>query len=312
MEMAPRPGSKVVHRRPLVLFYGLALGLSAAVIAVLLVVDLAEDLFVLGTFGPGIAAVITVAVLDGRSQSWRFVKRSMRWRFGATWWVIAILMPLAVTVLALLLATTTGGPSLDSDVWPGLASAVPLLLLLTLLNGIPEELGWRGFMLPVAQRGRSAFVASLIVGFWWGVWHAPMFFVDGTFQATLGDELGVWLGVAFWVLASIVFSIGFTWLFNSVGGGALAAAVLHGATNAWISWGLIDATPVESVVMFAWFVGLWIVVGALLLARNGPETLTRSGERIVSYVDRPTAEDGVTSERSATRSTTMERTGHEA
>lgn len=274
----------MASRHPLVLFYGLALVLSAAIVAVLLAVGLAEDLFVLGTFGPGIAAVVTVGLLDGRSHAWRFVKSSMSWKFGLGWWATAILLPFMVTLLALLLAATTGGPSLDSELWAGLAAAIPLLFMLTLLNGIPEEIGWRGFMLPLAQRDRSALVASLSVGFWWGAWHAPMFFIEGTFQATLSDELGFWLALGFWTLATMVFSIGFTWLFNSVGGSTLAAATLHGATNAWISWGLTDATPSESVVMFAWFVGLWVGVAALLLLVNGARTLTRSDRKIVSYV----------------------------
>ena len=77
---------------------------------------------------------------------------------------------------------------------------------------------------------------------------------------------------------------GFTWLFNSVGESTLAAATLHGATNAWISWGLTDATPSESVVMFAWFVGLWVGVAAILVLVNGARTLTRSDRKIVSYV----------------------------
>jgi membrane protease YdiL (CAAX protease family) len=271
-------------RHPLVLFYVLALVLSAVIVAALLAVGLAEDLFVVGTFGPGIAAVITVGLLDGRSHAWRFIKGSMAWRFGFGWWAVAILLPLVVSVLALLFASTTGGPSLDPELWSGLAAAIPLLLMLTLLNGIPEEIGWRGFMLPFAQRHQSALLASLNVGFWWGLWHTPIFFIEGTFQATLGSELGFWPALGFWTLSTMIFSIGFTWLVNSVGGSTLAAAVLHGATNAWISWGLTDATPSESVVMFAWFVGLWVGVAALLLVVNGAKTLTRSNRKIVSYL----------------------------
>jgi len=122
--MTSRSGSAFAHRHPLVFFYLLSLVLSAVVIAVLLAVDLAEELFVLGTFGPGIAAVVTVAVVDGRSQAWHFV-RSMRWRFGLGWWAVAVLLPLAVVGAALLLATFTGGPSLSSELWPGLVSAIP-------------------------------------------------------------------------------------------------------------------------------------------------------------------------------------------
>jgi heme exporter protein D len=36
--------------------------------------------------------------------------------------------------------------------------------------------------------------------------------------------------------------------------------------------------------MFAWFVGLWVGVAALLLVVNGAKTLTRSNRKIVSYL----------------------------
>ena len=119
----------------------------------------------------------------------------------------------------------------------------------------------------------------------------PLFFVDGSFQATLRDELGFGLGLGFWTLSTIVFSIGFTWLFNSTRGNSLAASVLHGAVNTWISWGLADANSLESLAMFAWFVGLWVAVAAFLVLVNGSKTLTSSGRRIIGYVDRSAAAD---------------------
>ena len=213
-QIASSSGLRLAARNPRIFFYVLALVISAGIVALLLAVDLAQELFVLGTFGPGVAAVVTVGVLHGRSQAWQFVKRSLTWRFGISWWAIAILLPLAVSFLALLLATTTGGPALSSELWSGLAAAIPLFLMLTLLNGIPEEIAWRGFMLPLAQRDRSALRASLNVGFWWGIWHAPLFFVEGSFQATLGEELGFWLGLGFWTLSTTIFSNGF-WLARS-------------------------------------------------------------------------------------------------
>ena len=43
IETAPRPGATVAARHPLVLFYGLALILSAGVLALLMLVDLADE-----------------------------------------------------------------------------------------------------------------------------------------------------------------------------------------------------------------------------------------------------------------------------
>ena len=42
--------------------------------------------------------------------------------------------------------------------------------------------------------------------------------------------------------------------------------------------------------MFAWFVGLWIGVSVLLVLVNGTRSLTRSGQKVVTYVAPSAAE----------------------
>ena len=58
-----------------------------------------------------------------------------------------------------------------------------------------EELGWRGYVLDRLQEKRSALVSSLILGVVWSLWHLPLFFVQGSYQAGLGvGTLGVGTG----------------------------------------------------------------------------------------------------------------------
>lgn len=67
-------------------------------------------------------------------------------------------------------------------------AAEPLLVLwlpvialqVALLGPISEELGWRGYAIDALQARWSALVSSLVVGFFWSVWHWPLFFIrDG-------------------------------------------------------------------------------------------------------------------------------------
>ena len=52
--------------------------------------------------------------------------------------------------------------------------------LKTLLSGpLGEELGWRGFALMELQKKYSPLKASIIIGFWWGLWHLPIWFTTG-------------------------------------------------------------------------------------------------------------------------------------
>lgn len=47
-------------------------------------------------------------------------------------------------------------------------------------GGGQEELGWRGFMLPVLQERYSALTASLLVGVAWAGWHLALFLNTNT------------------------------------------------------------------------------------------------------------------------------------
>ncbi|WP_314590450.1 type II CAAX endopeptidase family protein [Paenibacillus terrigena] len=49
-----------------------------------------------------------------------------------------------------------------------------------LLGGpLGEEIGWRGFAQIELQKKHSPLKASIIIGFWWGMWHLPVWFTTG-------------------------------------------------------------------------------------------------------------------------------------
>jgi membrane protease YdiL (CAAX protease family) len=94
-------------------------------------------------------------------------------------------------------------------------------LLFVLVVG--EELGWRGYALPLLLEKRSAVSASLILGLIWGVWHLPTFVIPGTPQYGLP--------FAAFVLLTIEYSILMTWVFLHTHGSVLIATLFHGAIN---------------------------------------------------------------------------------
>lgn len=66
-----------------------------------------------------------------------------------------------------------------------LMTVVNLPLVLLLGRPLAEEFGWRGYALPVLQDRLGWRAASLGLGLVWGVWHLPLFFIDGTAQARI-------------------------------------------------------------------------------------------------------------------------------
>jgi membrane protease YdiL (CAAX protease family) len=97
--------------------------------------------------------------------------------------------------------------------------------VITLLNGVGEETGWRGYAIPHLQRSHSPLVASLILAAFWATWHVPAFFLLETYQG-----LGPATVPAFFVgLASGAILL--TWLYNRSGGSILLVVLWHGTYN---------------------------------------------------------------------------------
>jgi len=95
------------------------------------------------------------------------------------------------------------------------------------INGLfafGEELGWRGFL--VYQFRKMSFAkASVIIGFIWGIWHAPLILMGHNYPNH--PQFGVLMMVLLCILLTPIL-IYFTLKAKSV----IAAAILHGTMNA--------------------------------------------------------------------------------
>ena len=184
---------------------------------------------VIGTFGPMVAAVILTARESGRAGLRSLFGRVVRWRVAPIWYAVALLGPLMITLGAMVLEVAfLGGrpPSLGlligelpSTLLTILVNAVYMLIFVTL----GEEVGWRGYALPVLQARYSALVASLILGVVLALWHLPVFFNPDTSYS----NLSFFLFLPFIVLAAVLI----TWVFNSTGGSVLMAMFFHAVLN---------------------------------------------------------------------------------
>jgi len=117
--------------------------------------------------GPGIAA-ITVCVVDSQFGGVRsLLAQVLDWRTWPGWYVVALLLPTLLTLLA------TGIWAAATGARPPRWFPLPTLFQLAALAIFPwgEEIGWRGFAMPRLQTGLRWLPASLIVGVMWGVWH---------------------------------------------------------------------------------------------------------------------------------------------
>jgi membrane protease YdiL (CAAX protease family) len=218
----------------------------------------------LSTWMPAVAAIVSAALV-ARGQGVReLMGRLFRWRVAWWWYLIVLAGPAAFSAVVALVSTVLGIPW--SEARPA-ALATPLLqvllffVVLTLTDGLGEELGWRGYALPHLLRRFRALAASLVLALIWAAWHLPLIWTEGS--ALYGHP--IWLLVLDLGAKSVLF----TWVFLRTRGSALLAVLLHGSTN------LVAVSPVVQegsglTVALVALVAKWLLVIAVL------RSLTRS------------------------------------
>lgn len=160
-------------------------------------------------------------------------------------WLFAWLFPVALSLLSLPLslpfapwrgfaALYEGIPPEDLALLPqGFFRLIPLILLLTgllagatvnLVAALGEELMWRGYLWE-RLRDRGFWPASLEIGFYWGLWHAPLVLSGHNYPHA------PFLGVPMMILFTLALTPALLWV-REKGGSLLAAALLHGTLNA--------------------------------------------------------------------------------
>ncbi|WP_198912422.1 CPBP family intramembrane glutamic endopeptidase [Parvularcula mediterranea] len=98
----------------------------------------------------------------------------------------------------------------------------PLALIMLVLGPV-EEIGWRGFALPLLQRFLLPFWSGLVLGVIWAVWHLPAFVLGTTPQAA-------WEFLPFFI-GSVSCSIILTALFNHARGSLALSMLFHFQMN---------------------------------------------------------------------------------
>ena len=174
-----------------------------------------HPLFYLATYAPAIAALAIVLYKTRWKGTRRFLSRLLLWRAPGAWYAFLLVgIPVLFYVGAVWKGLSFAEMIPVSSLWGYLVA-----LVLFAIKGPVEEIGWRGFALPVLQRKMSPLWAGLILGIIWGVWHLPAFFLSGTPQSA-------WSFTDFFV-GTVALSLIATALFNASKGSILLPALFH-------------------------------------------------------------------------------------
>jgi membrane protease YdiL (CAAX protease family) len=86
-----------------------------------------------------------------------------------------------------------------------------------------EEIGWRGFVLPRLQKRFSPLGSSLILGFFWSLWHLPLL-LNPTEEMSV---IPIWAELPY----SLALSVLYTWLYNKANGNLAVVTLAHAMIN---------------------------------------------------------------------------------
>lgn len=103
---------------------------------------------------------------------------------------------------------------------------VATALVILVVGPLPEEIGWRGYLLDRCQVRWSAVTSGFAVGLVWATWHAPLFLMPGYFANFDFAPDPIPFAVSI-LLVSIVY----TWVYNNTARSVLALIGFHFMEN---------------------------------------------------------------------------------
>ena len=183
-----------------------------------------------GGFGPSIAAIIIVMLIEGKEGVRRLLKRFRSFNVHWKWYVFVLPLPIALYFLATKGTVLFGFDLGRSAYEEGLKMALIYLLLALPFGPLMEELGWRGYMLPALLKKYHVFKSSLILGFCWALWHLASFTFPGAAIPAV-FEVNAWT-VLLYFLTIMSETLVFSYVFLRTKGSLIMAILLHAAFNA--------------------------------------------------------------------------------
>ena len=169
---------------------------------------------------PLAAAIIVIAIAEGKAGFLDLGSRIIRWRVPWYWYAVAIGVPLAVRFGAVFANAGLGGslPDWSSLAWTSFLIAFLVRLVNPMDGPLGEEPGFRGFAIPRLQARWSPLASVTILAALVALWHLPLVVIDNIGPVGL--------------ITTFSITFFYFWLFNRTGGSVLLTLLAHMAQGA--------------------------------------------------------------------------------
>lgn len=182
---------------------------------------LSQLLVFVGAISPGLVAIAITAVREGGEGVKSLISKISFKNTGAIWYIFAVTFIASIKLLAALVFF------LLYDSWPPFGTTPVYAMLLAIpisaLTQAGEEIGWRGYALPLMSKKLGLALSGILLGIIWATWHLPLFYI--TVADTFNQSFPVYL------IQVTGLSVIMAWLLWKVNGNLLPLMVFHAAIN---------------------------------------------------------------------------------
>ena len=161
-------------------FFYIALGLCLAVVA------LGVPMESMSAYAPIVISWVSLVVLMIWSK--RLIKNTSRKEFLRNLFaeklniklvLVSIIIPVVIFAIVVIILSAYNHKPIGELINQNYAS-YPLILVMQLLMGpTAEEPGWRGYFFTEVSDQRGILKGSVITGLVWGLWHTPLWLMEG-------------------------------------------------------------------------------------------------------------------------------------
>jgi membrane protease YdiL (CAAX protease family) len=172
---------------------------------------------------PGVSALITRLIYQHNV-------RGEGWGLGQPRWLaLAYVLPIvyATVVYGLVWLTGLGRVDLSRFTTPVVTFLVAGTIQ-SVVSATGEELGWRGFLVPMLMRSKSFKQTAIISGITWAGWHFPLII-----GADYNGGTPPWYSVLCFAVMVVAMGFPFAWL-RLRSGSVWPAAILHASHNLFV------------------------------------------------------------------------------
>jgi uncharacterized protein len=175
----------------------------------------------IGAISPGLVAVSLTAITKG-SEGVKLLINKISFKDTKVMWYI-----FAVTFIACIKGLAALVFFLLYHSWPQFGTTPWYVMLFAIAVSMwaqaGEEIGWRGYALPLMSRKFGLAMSSMLLGVIWATWHLPLFYIAAA--DTFNQSFPLYL------LQVTGLSVIMAWLFWKVNGNLLPLMVFHAAIN---------------------------------------------------------------------------------